>query len=141
MRVPDTNVLLAARDASAPAHETARAWLERALQGHESVGFAWVVLLGFVRIATNPRVYAQPLQPSDALDQVDEWLAVPAAQALHPGPEHAVVLRELLAERGTAGNLTTDAHIAALAIENGATLTSFDGDFHSFQCLKLEHLR
>lgn len=141
MRIPDTNVLLAARDTSAPAHERASTWLERALGGHESVGFAWVVLLGFIRISTNPRVYARPLRPSDALDQIDEWLGATAAQTLHPGPEHAVVLRDLLAERGTAGNLTTDAHIAALAIENGATLTSFDGDFHSFRRLRLEHLR
>lgn len=115
--------------------------MERALAGHESVGFAWVVLLGFVRISTNPRVYAEPLEPGQALDQIDEWLAAAAAEPLHPGREHARVLRELLVESGTAGNLTTDAHIAALAIENGATLASFDGDFHRFERLRLEHLR
>lgn len=141
MKLPDTSVLLVARDAGAHHHDTARSWLERALSGRESIGFAWVALLGFVRIATNPRVYQEPLAPRDALDQVDEWLACQVASVVHPGHDHATVLRDLLAESGTAANLTTDAHLGALAIENGATLASFDGDFHRFARLKLEHLR
>lgn len=141
MRIPDTNVLLSARDVDAPAHERARNWIEGVLAGNESVGFAWVVLLGFLRVATNPRVYETPLRPSVALDQVDEWLAGAVATVVHPGVEHRAILRTLIGTSGTAGNLTTDAHIAALAIENEATLGSFDGDFHRFQQLKLEYLR
>ena len=100
-----------------------------------------VSLLGFVRIVTNPRVMSAPLTPSAAFDQIDEWLAQPPATIIQPGRRHLAICRQLLEASGTAGNLTTDAHLAALAIENGATLASFDGDFHRFSGLKLEYLR
>lgn len=141
MRVPDTNVLLNARNIAAPGHTIAARWMEDALGADETVGLVWVALIGFVRIATNPRVHDRPLDASRALDQIDLWLDAEGSALLAPGPEHARILRELLERSGTAGNLTTDAHLAALAIENGATLASFDGDFHRFEKLKLEHLR
>lgn len=141
MKVPDVNVLLYARNESASGHEASKAWLESALRGDESVGLAWIALIGFVRIATNPRSHPTPIAISDALDQIDAWLAAPQSVPLNPSGEHARILRELLEQSGTAGNLTTDAHLAGLAIENGATLASFDGDFHRFDKLKLEHLR
>jgi toxin-antitoxin system PIN domain toxin len=140
VKVPDVNVLLYASDTSSSHHATARPWIERALSATETVGFAIVVLLGFIRIATNARVMATPLTPSDAFDQVEEWLAQPPATVLDPGRRHLGICRELLEASGTAGNLTTDAHIAALAIEHGATLASFDGDFHRFAGLELEYL-
>jgi uncharacterized protein len=141
VKIPDVNVLLYASDTSSRHHATARPWIERALSATETVGFATVVLLGFIRIATNPRVMAAPLTPSDAFDQVEEWLAQRPATVLDPGRRHLGTCRELLEASGTAGNLTTDAHLAALAIEHGATLASFDGDFHRFTGLKLEYLR
>lgn len=140
MKIPDVNVLLYAGDSSSSHHATARPWIERALSSTETVGFAIVVLLGFIRITTNPRVMAAPLTPSDAFDQVEEWVAQPPATLLDPGRRHLAMCRELLEASGTAGNLTTDAHLAALAIEHGATLASFDGDFHRFAGLKLEYL-
>lgn len=141
MRIPDVNVLLYAKNEAAAGHEASKGWLERALRGDESVGLSWVALIGFVRIGTNPRVHRTPIGISDALDQIDTWLAARQSVPLNPGREHARIFRSLLERSGTAGNLTTDAHLAALAIENDATLASFDGDFHRFERLKFEHLR
>lgn len=136
MKLPDVNVLLYAKNADASEHERARMWLESALSVAEPVGFAWIALLGFVRISTR-----LGLAPVKALDTVDEWLARPNAEIAHPTRRHAPVLRALLQDAGTAGNLTTDAHLATLAIERGATLASFDGDFHRFADLRFEYLR
>lgn len=140
MRVPDSNVLIYATNASATQHSTARRWLEGALSSTETVGFATVVVLAFVRITTNPRVMKAPMSVSDACDQVDEWLAQAPATMVNPGERHLGIWRELLEGSGTAANLTTDAHLGALAIEHGATLASFDGDFHRFSGLELEYL-
>lgn len=134
------NVLLSARDSLSVHHEVARAWIEEHLSGRERIGFATVAILGFIRISTNARVVSAPLTASQALDQVDEWLAAPAATLIHPTGTHVKALRRLLEGSGTAGNLTTDAHLAALAIEHDATLTSFDGDFHRFDSLSFEYL-
>jgi toxin-antitoxin system PIN domain toxin len=141
LKIPDANVLLYASDASAAHSASARAWLEGALSGTEPIGFALVVLLAFVRIATNPRIFESPLKPATAFDQVDEWLAQAPATLVEPGPLHLRIWRNLMAVSGTTGNLTNDAHLAALAIEHGATLASFDGDMHRFADLKLEYLR
>lgn len=141
MKIPDVNVLLYARNSLALQHDSARTWVEESLSGAEAVGFATVVLLGFIRISTNARVVEQPLSPRDAVDQVRQWLSAPAARAIHPGTDHFETLGMLLQSSGTAGNLTTDAHLAALAIEHHATLVSFDGDFHRFQSLSFHYLR
>ena len=140
MKLPDVNVLLYARDQTARRHATARQWLETALSGSETVGLAWVVLLGFMRISTNPRAYDQPLSVADALDQLDEWIDLSSTAIVAPTSRHPTILRGLIEAAGTAANLTTDAHLAALAIEHGATLATFDGDFHRFNGLKLEYL-
>ena len=140
MKIPDVNVLLNARDLTARHHATARPWLESALSGNETVGLAWAVLLGFIRISTNPRVYSQPLDVAEALDQIDEWIDLSSTALVAPTNRHQTILRGLIEAAGTAANLTTDAHLAALAIEHGATLATFDGDFHRFSGLKLEYL-
>ena len=140
MKVPDANVLLYATDAASRHHARAREWIEGALSTTESVGFAIVSLLAFIRIASNPRIMGAPLEVSEAFDQIEEWLAQPPATMLHPGRRHLGVWRELLESSGTAGNLTTDAHLAALAIEHGATVATFDADFHRFGGLKLEYM-
>lgn len=90
------------------------------------------MLLGFIRISTRARVFPEPLAPEQALDLVDLWLAQPCATIIQPTPRHAAVLRDLIGHVGTAGNLTTDAHLAALAIEHGAQLCSADVDFSRF---------
>mgnify|MGYP000847682478 CR=1 FL=1 len=132
MIIPDANVLLYATNRGAVAHEESRKWLEASLGGGEPVGFAWNVLLAFLRIATKPQIFERPLTPTEALDVVDFWLAQPAAVVIAPTERHASTLRDLLLPLGTAGNLTSDAHLAALAIEHGATLISYDSDFGRF---------
>lgn len=136
MILPDVNLLLYALDSESPRHEAARTWLEKVLSGTESVVFAWVVLLAFVRLATQARVFAHPLPVEDALDVVDGWLAQPPAAVVHPSDRHPANLRALLTAAGAAGNLTNDAHLAALAIEHGATLCSSDADFSRFAGLR-----
>ena len=136
MKLSDVNVLLYAYDASSARHETAKAWLEERLSAVEAFGFAWATMLAFVRLVTSPRVFESPLRVEEALDIVDSWLAAPCATVLHPGPRHAVVLRQLLEPLGTAGNLTTDAHLAALALEHDAELCSADADFSRFPGLR-----
>jgi toxin-antitoxin system PIN domain toxin len=136
VKLPDLNLLLYAIDEEAPRHERARAWLEETLSGTEEVGFAWIVLLGFVRLTSNPAVFERPLDAEEALDYVDEWLERPVSTVIHPTERHSGRLRELLGEVGTAGNLTTDAHLAALAIEHGAELCSHDADFSRFPGLR-----
>jgi toxin-antitoxin system PIN domain toxin len=136
VRLVDLNLLLYAIDEEAPVHGRAKAWLEEALSGTEELGFAWVVLLGFVRLTTNPAVFEAPLEADEALDIVDGWLAQPVATVVDPSERHARNLRELLAPLGTAGNLTTDAQLAALAIEHGAELCSRDADFSRFPGLR-----
>lgn len=136
MKLPDVNLLLYAVDESSAQHRPARAWVEERLSGAETFALAWVVLLAFIRLTTSSRVFQSPLTPSQALDLVDSWLAQPCATVVHPTSRHAPVLRQLLEPLGTAGNLTTDAHLAALAIEHGAELCSTDTDFSRFAGLR-----
>lgn len=140
MKVPDANVLLYAIDPSAHHHEQSKQWLEAGLSGGEPVGLAWITLLSVIRLTTNAGIYDDPLGVDEALDLLEGWLAAPPATIVDPTPRHHQVLRALLSEAGAAGNLTSDAHLAALAIEHGATLTTFDADFHRFSGLKLEYL-
>lgn len=132
MKVPDANVLIYALDETSARHEAARTWLDTTLSGTEDVGFAWVVLLAVLRLTTRAAVFTKPYQPEQALDVIDGWLAQPCASVVHPTSRHPAILRGLLAPLGTAGNLTTDAHLAALAIEHGAVLCSCDADFSRF---------
>lgn len=132
MKLLDTNILLYAVDDTSPLHDAARPWLEQQLSGTETVAFAWSALLGFLRLATSPRVFVTPLTAGEALDRVDAWLGQPCATVLHPTGRHGAVLRDLLDPLGAAGNLTSDAHLAALAVEHGAQLCSTDNDFSRF---------
>ncbi|MBA3365260.1 MAG: type II toxin-antitoxin system VapC family toxin [Actinobacteria bacterium] len=132
MNLVDANLLVYAVDETSPHHARAKPWLEHQLSGSETLGFAWAVLLAFVRLATNPRLFESPLTADEAFDLVDSWLAQPSATVVHPTDRHSRLLRELLAPLGTAGNLTTDAHLAALSVEHGAALCSGDSDFARF---------
>lgn len=132
MKLPDVNLLLYAADETARLHERALAWVESSLSGSETVAFAWVALLGFIRLSTSPHARGSAWSVEQALDVVDGWLAQPVATVVHPTHRHASVVRDLLGPLGAGGNLTTDAHLAALAIEHGATLCSSDVDFSRF---------
>jgi len=132
VQLVDANVLLYAVNEDAPPHSAARDWLDGALGGAETVGFAWIVLLAFLRLATHAAVFPHPLTVEAAVEAVDGWLAQPAAVVVQPTPRHLAVLRGLLAETGPAANLVNDAHLAALALEHGAGIVSFDRDFGRF---------
>jgi toxin-antitoxin system PIN domain toxin len=127
--LPDVNLLLYAEIAAFPEHTAARAWWEGALAGTEEVGLAPVALFGFVRVATNPRVFSPPVAVDDALDRIEAWLARPNVRVVVPGPRHLEIAFRLLRGLGTAGNLTTDVQLAAFAIEQGATVCTNDADF------------
>jgi len=132
VKIVDANVLLYAVNRQSVEHAAAHRWLTGALSGNEVVGLPWVSLLAFIRLSTSRRIFAAPLPPADAMTVVESWLAQPAAVTVEPTIRHSSVLRGLLVQAGTAGNLTTDAHIAALAIEHGATVVTFDRDFERF---------
>lgn len=132
MRIVDANVLLYAVNRQSPQHDSAHGWLTEALSGRESIGLPWVSLLAFIRISTNPRVFPHALPVAEACAVVESWSGAPAAVPVHPTSRHASLLRGLLQQAGTAGNLTTDAHLAALALEHGATVVTFDRDFERF---------
>lgn len=136
MKLLDVNVLLYAVDETSPKHAAAHPYVEQLLTGRETVAMAWVVALAFVRLSTKAKVVAAPRSVDEALDVVDGWLARPNVVVVHPTDRHAAVLRELLAPLGSGGNLTTDAHLAALAIEHGAELVSCDADFSRFPGLR-----
>ena len=130
--IVDANVLLYAVNQASTNHERSRSWLDASLGGKESVGFAWVAMLAFIRISTNASIFQSPLSTEEAVGQVEDWLAAPGAVVAQPTPRHAGILRGLLADTGTAGNLTTDAHLAALALEHKAAIVSYDRDFGRF---------
>ncbi|MCX6551981.1 MAG: PIN domain-containing protein [Acidobacteria bacterium] len=106
------------------------------LNGRRPVGLAWVTVLGFIRIATHRQILARPLHAPAACSRVRSWLAQPCVTILHPGDRHPDVLFGLVEHLGTAGNLTTDAHLAALCIEYNAELHSTDADFARFPGLR-----
>ncbi|MGH3631589.1 MAG: TA system VapC family ribonuclease toxin, partial [Sciscionella sp.] len=116
-------------------HPTARRWLTTALSGSETVGFAWVVLLAFLRVATLRAAFAHPLSVDQATAVSRNWIEAPATVLVSPVPRHLETLAALLAETGSAGNLVTDCHLAALALELGATVVTFDADFGRFRGL------
>lgn len=133
MILPDVNLLLYAHVDTYAAHDFARRWWEALLAGTgEEVGLASVVAFGFVRIATNARVFSTPMKVERALGCVEEWLAQPGVRIVDPGPRQVPIAFSLLRAVGTAGNLTTDAQIAALAIEHGAEVHTADADFARF---------
>ena len=138
MTLIDANLLLYAYDTVAPEHEKSRQWLEARLSGPEPVGLAWNTILAFVRIGTSPRILSRPLSLSDVVSVVDEWLAQPNVRILEAGERHWTILRGLLSESQIHGALVSAAHLAALAIEHGATLTTHDRDFMRFSGLRVE---
>ena len=136
MILVDANLLIYAVNADAPLNRKAKSWVESALSGRETVGFSWNVLLALLRLTTRPGLFRRPLPVDTAFDLVASWLDQPSAAIVHPGPRHLQVLRELLLPLGAGGNLTSDAHLAALAIEHRAELCSSDTDFARFKGLK-----
>ncbi len=138
MKIIELNVLLYVVNENAPHHQALLSWWQDAVNSDESVGLPWVVLLGFLRIATNPKIFPHPLDPATAITKIYTWLSLANTYLVREKDEHWEILRTLLVETGTAGNVTTDAHLATLAISHGAVLVSCDRDFACFRGLRWE---
>lgn len=133
MKVVDANVLLYAVNSASEHHDGARRWLQQALAGADTVGFTWLALTAFIRISTRVGLFPTPLSTADAIEQAHLWLDAPGARVLEPTAQHLTVLERLLNDLGTGGNLVSDAHLAAVAIEHRATVVSYDADFSRFR--------
>jgi uncharacterized protein len=132
----DANLLLYAVDRTSRFHETAADWLTEQLNGPRRVGIPWQSLVAFVRISTHPRASESPLTPDDALGYVQDWLAADPVWTPVPGPRHGELLADLVQRHQLRGNLISDAHLAALALEHGLPLVSADSDFARFTDLR-----
>jgi toxin-antitoxin system PIN domain toxin len=130
--IVDANVLLYAVDASSHFHQPAKDWLEASLNEPARLALPWASLLAFQRISTHPRASARPLSPGQAWSFVDAWLNADATWVPLPGERHAEIIRDLIVAGDLRGNLVTDAHLAALAIEHGVGICSTDSDFARF---------
>jgi toxin-antitoxin system PIN domain toxin len=136
MKIVDINLLMYAINKDAPLHVKAKKWLEESLTSDEPFGFAWIVILGFLRIVTNKRIMPVPLTFEVAIELMEDWLSQPTSLTIGPSHEHWSIFKELLTPLGMAANLTSDAHLAALAVEHGARLYSTNNDFNRFPGLR-----
>lgn len=136
MVLPDINLLVFAYNEAAPAHRAARAWWEALMVGREPGGVPWAVVFGFVRLVTHPAVFETPLPPSAAVERVRPWFTRDHVLTLDPGPRHLQIVDQLFAATGVGGSLTTNTHLAALAIEHQCELHSHDADFGRFPGLR-----
>ncbi len=138
MILVDVNVLLKATMDVYPDHEEMRSWLDSRLNSSTRVGLPWVVLMGFTRIASNPRVYSNALPFKEALSRTGEWLALPTVWTPAPTERHHDVVSGLAAAGGATYRLTTDLHLAALSLEHGLVVLSEDRDFARFDGVRWE---
>ena len=139
MKIVDVNILLYAVNPDAPLHDRIVEWWEEQLNGDESIGLAWAVAIGFLRVSTHPRIFPSPLTPQEAIGHMDTWLSLDIVTLLTENRDHWCTFRGLLTDVGVAGNLAPDAHLAALALTHGATLASCDADFSRFRKLRWEN--
>lgn len=137
MIVVDANLLIYAYHQGSEWHVPARRWLTNVLEEEAIVALPWSVLLAFLRLTTNKRVFSLPFKCREATDIVESWLERPNVVALQPGEAYWHILRDLIGEAQAVADLIVDAHLAALAIEHSATLCSTDRDFTRFPGLKL----
>ena len=137
MTLVDANVLLYAHDSESPYQEASKRWLEGELSSGRSVSFALLTLLAFVRIASDRRIFLRPLTPAEACSRIEGWLALPNTRVLQPGPRTWKLLSELCASGQAKGAMVMDAHLAALALEHGASIATTDRDFTRFPGIDL----
>lgn len=133
----DANLLIYAYNRSAEQHDTARKWLEQVISGDEPVRLSWSGIQAFLRLMTERTLQATPLTMRDAVDIVEEWLSQPNVAVIEAGSRHWSLFRRLLLDSQIRGSMVTDAHLAALAIEHGATLYTTDRDFSRFDGLRV----
>jgi uncharacterized protein len=135
----DANLLIYAYHVRSPFHERSRRWIESVFSAREPVRLPWASVLAFLRIATNVRAFEQPLSMVEAQAAVASWFEQPAVDIIEPGERYWPILRRLLLDAQVSGPLVSDAALAALAIEHGATLCTSDRDFSRFQGVKLHN--
>ena len=136
MIVPDANLLIYAYDRASADHPAARDWWQGCLSSDEPILLCHVVVFAFTRIITSTRLMTVPLSMADAAKAVQSWLDQPQVQLIIADSTHHHRVFDLLAHAGTAGNLTTDAQIAALALQKDATVLTNDSDFRRFSGLR-----
>ena len=136
MILVDANILLYAEDSLSEHHDTARIWWDSRLSGSEPVGMCWPVLSAFIRIGTNARLHQRPLTLREAIERVHSWLSQPCVRLVVPGDHHWSCFQQMLRSGNAVGNLVSDAHLAALAVEHNGVLYSTDSDFSRFRGLK-----
>lgn len=138
MILVDANLLVYAWNRHAPQHQPARAWLEDRLNDRTGVGISWAILLAFVRLVSNRRIFERAMPVTEAWRQVEEWLSLPNVWTPEPAQRHQEILRALMPEAAKS-ELVPDAHLAALAIEYGLVLQTTDRDFARFRGLQWEN--
>lgn len=136
MILVDANILLYAEDSLSPYHKAAREWWDARLSGSDPVCLCWTVLNAFIRIGTNRQVFERPMSVREAIDRVQSWFNQPCVRLIHTTGQHWPIFQEMLEQAQAVGNLATDAHLAALALEHGCELYSTDSDFARFPRLK-----
>ncbi len=132
MILVDANILLYAEDSLSAHHESARTWWDAQLSCAAPVCMCWPVLTAFIRIVTNARLHQRPLTLREAVDRVQSWLDQPCVCVIQPAEQHWEILQRMLHEGNATGNLVSDAHLAALAVEHNCELCSTDADFARF---------
>lgn len=139
MIIPDVNVLVCAFKEEAAGHIDFRRWLSEATTGERPVGLVGVVLAGFLRISTHPKIFLQPAEPDQALDFVAALRRRPSVVSVHPGPRHLDIFGDLCRSTQARGNLISDAYLAAIAVEQRAEIATADRDFARFSGLRYHH--
>jgi toxin-antitoxin system PIN domain toxin len=136
MILVDANIILYAEDSLSEHHEVVRVWWDEQLSGADPVAMCWPVLSAFLRIGTNARLHRRPLTMKEAVARVHSWLGQPCVRMVHPTDQHWTLFQQMLRVGNATGNLVSDAHLAALAVEHNSTLVSTDSDFSRFRGLK-----
>ena len=139
MVLPDINVLVYAHRADASNHEAYRDWVDRMVNGDEAYGVADLVLSGFVRIVTHPRVFLRPSPLADAFAFAAQLRSQANCVPIAPGARHWDIFERLCSSCNTRGNLVPDAYLAALAIESGCEWITTDRDYSRFDGLRWRH--
>ena len=136
MILVDANLLLYAEDSLSEHHERSRIWWDAQLSGSDPVGLCWPVLSAFIRISTNARLHQRPLTLKEAAERVQSWFDQPCVRVIQPTDQHWAIFQQMLRSGNAVGNLVSDAHLAALAVEHNCVLHSTDADFSRFKGLK-----
>jgi len=139
MKIVDVNILIYTASRQSRFHSQVHAWWNNALNGDEPIGLCWPVLIGFLRIMTHPGILPTPLSVDQVLARIELWLNHPMCRLVQETENHWQILQRVISDASATGNLTTDAHLAALAISRGATLVSCDTDFRRFHQLRWEN--